>query len=253
VYAPYFIALQEYKPIPGLHDKVNAMVYDLALMPKLTVSWPFIIQVLHACRTGTLHWRKAEESLRIVERMLVRRALVGWEPTGLHKVFKGLWQATQGEPRQVVKKIQTTTIKAPSDEQLRHELLESAVDTRKMIHYVLWEYERAMRDQAGSDSMPKLEATLEHILPQEHATHWCSISKEEHKQVVGRLGNLVLVSGHLNKSLQNSGWDDKRKRYHESDWHTTRKVGTLRQWTGKAINRRTAEMTEWMLGRWPSL
>jgi Protein of unknown function DUF262 len=167
VYAPYYIALQEYEPIPGLHDRVNAVLSDLALMPKLTVSWPFIIQVLHGCRTGVLHWRKAEESLRVVERMLVRRALVGWEPTGLHKVFKRMWQETDGEPKRVLENIQTTTIKAPHDDHLRHELQQSAVDTRKMTHYILWQYERAVRDEEGSDSIPELDATLEHILPQE--------------------------------------------------------------------------------------
>jgi hypothetical protein len=254
VYAPYFIALQEYKSIPKIHHKVNEVVCDLAKMPKLTVTWPFIMQVLHACATGDLPWQKAEASLRVVESMLVRRALVGWEPTGLHSVFKGLWQAVGGEPKQVREKIQTTTIKTPSDEDLRRELKHGAVDTRKMTLCVLWQYERFQREQERSDPMPELDATVEHIMPQAREPHWETvISSKEHKQVVGRLGNLVLVSGRLNKSLQNKGWGDKRKRYRTSDWLTTRKLEALRQWNTKTIDRRTEELTEWVLRRWPAL
>jgi len=47
---------------------------------------------------------------------------VGREPTGLHTVFKGLWQATEGEPKRVQEQIQTSTIKTPPDDELRREL-----------------------------------------------------------------------------------------------------------------------------------
>jgi hypothetical protein len=251
----YFARLNQYQAIEGLSAKVNLALRDLAEMPKLSVSWPFMMQVLHAAHVGSLGPRDAERSLRTVESMLVRRGLMGWEPTGLHAVFKRLWNDTLGDPSKVTARVQTGTIKSPTDEELTAALGRGAVDRRKMLNYVLKQYERALRVREGTDeALPLGSAWIEHVLPQSHETHWRdTFTSEQHKQYVGLIGNLSLLTGKQNQKLQNQAWGSKRDRYATSDWLTTRELSAVREWDMRAIKQRTEQLTRWVLGRWPAL
>src|ERR1051325_6412178 len=171
-YAPYFAALTTYHPLPRLHARLNRVLRDFAEMPKLSVSWPFIMQVLRAAHTSTLDWRSAEKSLRVVESMLVRRALFGWEPTGLHAIFKDLWNQTRGDRKKVASRVQTSTIKTPTDVDLIKELQTSHVDRRKILPYVLKQLERERRDEEGTEeAFPTGRITIEHVAPISYENH----------------------------------------------------------------------------------
>lgn len=255
-YAPYFASLTKFQPIANLHVQLNRIVRDFAEMPKLSVSWPFIMNVLRAAHTGRLDWRSASRSLRVVESMLVRRALFGWEPTGLHAIFKDLWHQTAGDPKKVAVRVQTSTIKTPTDKELMKELSVVAVDKRKILPYVLRQLERELREEEGTDeSLPVGTITIEHIAPQSYEPHWDNVFRtaDEHADVVGLIGNLALLSGKHNEKIANQDWTQKRKRFANSDWVMSRRLAAKKTWDRRAIRLRTSVLSAWIVKRWPSL
>jgi hypothetical protein len=255
-YALYFAALSMYQQIEHLHPRLNLVLRDFSEMPKLSVSWPFIMQVLRSAHTRNLDWKSAEKSLRVVESMLVRRALVGWEPTGLHKIFKNLWHQTLGDPKKVAARVQTTTIKTPSDGELLKELRAVPVDRRKILPYILKRLELRRRDEEGTtESLPAGSITIEHIAPLAYQQHWSSVfnSTDAHGEAVGLIGNLTLLAGRHNERIANQGWSEKRERFARSDWLISRDVAKERRWDARTIKRRTEELARWILRRWPAL
>jgi hypothetical protein len=255
-YAPYFASLTKYQPVDGLHAQLNRVVRDFAEMPKLSVSWPFIMHILRAAHTGRLDWRSAERSLRVVESMLVRRALFGWEPTGLHAIFKDLWHQTGGDPKKVAARVQTSTIKTPTDKELLKELRGTRVDKRKILPYVLKQLERERREEEGTDeSFPAGTITVEHVAPLSYESYWESAfpTQDDHSDVVGLLGNLTLLTGKHNQRIANQSWDHKRARFANSDWMISRDLAAKRRWDGRAIKQRTDVLSGWVVKRWPPL
>lgn len=71
--------------------EIAKWVERLARMQAPRTIHAFLIQLLRAQRLGGLSPSDTVESLRIVESLLVRVAFSGREPTGLHAVFKSLW------------------------------------------------------------------------------------------------------------------------------------------------------------------
>lgn len=193
-YAPYYISLVEYQKFPSLTSELNAQVERFSRMPRTTVTWPFLIETLRAAADKRLAAATALRALQIVESFLVRRSLVGIEPTGLHAVFKTLWEKTKGDASEVLDKIVTRTIQVPDNSEIRDMLDTEPVDTRVILRYVLQEFERHYTHKNKYDLTPTV-ATVEHLVPQNLTNDWRKIFTEsDHKRLVGQIGNLVALS-----------------------------------------------------------
>jgi len=252
-YAPYYISLEKFEENKSLSADLNAQVERFSRMPRTTVTWPFLIETLRAAAEKQLDVSTASRALRIVEAFLVRRSLMGVEPTGLHAVFKTLWEKTNGEPAAVLKKIVTRTIQVPEDGKIRASLSTEPVDTRVILKYIFQEYERDFTSTHKYDLAPTV-ATVEHIAPQNLSVEWAKVfSETEHKRLVGLIGNLAALSEKQNKSLQDESWAEKRKRFKGSDFKTTQALAEKNQWNARTIWARTQELTEWIISRWPPL
>jgi hypothetical protein len=252
-YAPFYIRLTEYEKHPSLPPELNAQLERFSRMPRTTVTWPFLIETLRAAAEKRLQASKASQVLQIVESFLVRRSLMGVEPTGLHAVFKTLWDKTNGEVDAVLEKIVTRTIQVPDDGEIRHALSTEPVDTRVVLRYVFQEYERDFTTTHKYDLAPTV-ATIEHVAPQHLSADWAKeFSESEHKRLVGLIGNLAALSEAQNKSLQDEPWGEKRKRFKGSDFKTTQALAAKSQWGPEAILDRTRDLTKWIISRWPPL
>jgi len=253
-YSPFFAALTEYTEPPTVSKAVNAQVERFSRMPRTRVTWPFIIQALRAVEQRLLDETHALRSLRIVESFLVRRALVGREPTGLHAVFKTLWDKTKGVPDEVRKSIVTRTILSPGDEELRAFLKKERSDSRVILNFVLAEYERAIIKANKYDPPPHTVATIEHVLPQNLTEEWAkTFTQNEHEKFVGLLGNLVPLSETQNKSVKDQPWEQKSKRFIGSNFKTTQEIAPSANWSAAQINKRTDKLISWMTETWPEL
>jgi hypothetical protein len=253
-YSPYYWALTEFKRHRELSRELNGQIERYSRMPRTTVTWPFLIETLRAAAEERLDLQDALKSLRIVESFLVRRALLGIEPTGLHAVFKSLWEKTRGKPLAVLEKVVTRTIQCPSDMELRKALMSEPVDTRVILKYVLEEYERDFVKANKFDPIPAVALTIEHILPQNLTKLWKrQFSTQEHRKLNGMLGNLTPLSEGQNKSLRDQVWSEKRKRFKGSNFKSTQDLANKLDWTPKVIRARTRVLADWVIDTWPSL
>jgi hypothetical protein len=253
-YSDFHCALCDFAPIDGVSQKVNDAVECLSRMPKTNVTWPFIFELLHASRKGELSPKDAERSLRIVESFLVRRALCGFEPTGLHTVFRSLWKKTGGKPASLQKSIITRTIECPSDDEIQKTLMAEPIDTRRVRWFIFSEWERAETIRLRGDGQLNLPVTIEHVMPRNHTKEWQKLVKPaDHQRYLGLIGNLAALSERQNKGLKDSPWEAKSERYKDSTFLTTRRLAGYKRWTTEVIEERTAKMTEWVVKRWPEI
>jgi hypothetical protein len=253
-HSPYFASLVEFTKNSELSEPLNSQVERFSRMPRTTVTWPFLIETLRAAADGRLDEDSATRSLRIVESFLVRRALLGIEPTGLHAVFKSLWDRSKGDPEEVLVKIVTRTIQSPEDDEVLKSLDVERVDTRVVLRFVLEEYERDFVHKKKYDLATETVTTIEHVMPRNLTETWQEVAtSEEHAEVFGLLGNMAALSEQQNKSLQDQPWNEKRKRFRGSNFKTTQDIAKQLQWTPEHIVQRTASMAAWIVGRWPEL
>ena len=241
-----------YSATPEISDRVER----LARMKAPRVMYAFLMQLLHAQRCCGLSSAAAVDCMNIVESFLVRRAFSGREPTGLHAVFKSLWEKNQGKPATLVSDLQTRTIDFPCDDQLRNDILTKPFYDRRLDGYVLSELEIASH-RTNPLSRQQLDAiTVDHLAPQSLKGDWAKQfpeDAEERKHMLDMLGNLVPLSQADNSTKGAADWDEARSRLrNETIYRTARAVlDNHHEWGPKQILERTADLAESAILRWP--
>ncbi|MGY2236394.1 DUF262 domain-containing protein [Pseudomonas gingeri] len=253
VYADIYCALVKYMPIRGISKEVGERIHRFSLMPKTTVTWPYVMELLSACREGTASRNNTLQCLSIVEAFLVRRAVVGLEPTGLHSVFKGLWGKVGADPKKLKEKIVTGTTRCPSDQQIRDALKNGDMYSRKITKYLLIQSELHYNKENGYDNATD-DFTVEHVLPQSLNAKWAvSFTKEEHKALLHTIGNLVPLTEGQNGRIKDQDWASKKTHIRGSNWKITQRVALARNWDKAQIQRRAKQFSDWALQEWPDV
>jgi hypothetical protein len=142
--------------------------------------------------------------------------------------------------------------------------------------YFLYEYELYLAELNGSRRLAgswqqfvksaNNRVTIEHIYPQTPTdsywtTHFKDISEEDMMFYQGSIGNLLLLSQSINSSLQNDGFDAKKKRKEDENGNVLRlgyengsysevEVSKLSDWTPEAIEERGMSLMRFMAERW---
>ena len=212
-------------------------------------TYPFLMRVSHAVRNESLQEIPALKILHLVESFLARRALCSIEPTGLHAVFKRLWEdsgdvVTADTVKAAMKKHKT--VKWPSDVII-------AVETQPMYKsaicaFVVLEYDRSL----GGDSVG-VDPWIEHVLPEGWtAKQWPDVAKDEHLELKDVLGNLIPLTSEMNKTLSNSAYAKKRPVYMaDSAFKSARLLGEeYESWSSDEIRARSALIAGWSVLRW---
>lgn len=112
------------------------------------------------------------------------------------------------------------------------------------------------------------DLTIEHVMPQAWQTHW-PLSSElrsdpvaEQKAVVRRtkmlnsLGNLTLITGSFNSSLQNAAWQSKRPElllYSKLNLTQYFHGDAAKEWNEDAISIRTDRLFKQLCSIWPDV
>jgi hypothetical protein len=232
---------------------VSARVERLVRMQRPSVIYAFMMKLLHELHAGTIDEATACDVLDAQESFLVRRAIVGYEPTGLHTLFKGLWhELTPPSAEAFVASVKRrSTIQWPTDKAVREAVCDRPLANSKVIRFLMQEYDASLPgDTVHSDLQ------IEHILPQsfDAAGPWGAVfTKEQHAQTKDTWANLVPLSQSLNASLQDVGYARRRDRYsRESMFLTPRAVASAyEQWTPKTLAHRADALATWTLERWP--
>ena len=249
-YTDGFLAIVVGENMATMPASVATRLQRLSEMPRTRAIWSFVMSLLVAVREGTLDDKSATDTLDIVESFLVRRALVGREATGLHAVFRPLWNATFGKPSRVRAKLRSGGVRCPDDDELKDFLVAEAVDGRQIVRYVLTQRERDIATRKGFDP-PSVVQTIEHVLPRNLNEAWQEhFTESEHRHCVGLIGNLLPLSERQNKSIQDQDWRAKRQRLKGSAFSSARDAAKRSTWTSKEIDAATGEMAEWIIKRW---
>ena len=90
VFQDAFLDLSRGSNLKHLSPTAAASVLRLSkVIPSST--FPFLMQLLNAISDGSVSETDGVDTIELIESFLVRRAISGHEPTGLHAVFKRLW------------------------------------------------------------------------------------------------------------------------------------------------------------------
>lgn len=136
---------------------------------------------------------------------------------------------------------------------------------RRGHKYFLYEYELDKVKMASDvkqfeafSAAGKRERTTEHILPQHpdwDSGDWSAFTPDQHAELVGSIGNLILTDDNLVYS--NHSFAVKRgvqgqdgPCYRNASLAQEREVGLEDDWTPETIERRRTALVEWALRRW---
>lgn len=255
-FVPAFLSLTTGASYPRLPKDVEEIANRLYRMKLPSVVLPFPMHILRATASGDIDPKNAREALEIVESFLVRRALVGIEPTGLHAIFKVLWGKTsQGIPSKVRENITSTTTKFPNDGELRQGIEGEALKQRRLCHYILEERELDLRGRGDDLSPEQLQGfEVDHIAPQSLKGDWAPLfASPDAEALLDTWGNLVPLSKKANTTKNARSWEDARKFLRlDTIYKSTRMIYEDHDhWDADTIVARNRELADWAITRWP--
>lgn len=246
-----FVAIDQSGHHPGSAEISKCLDRFVRLRRPSSV-YPFVMSLLKSHSDSKISESSVVQLLNALESFLIRRAIVGLEPTGLHALFKGLWfqmkKHTVAEfKRQIASR---PTIQWPSDLDVKNAILKRSLAGANICSYLLVEYDRGLK---GDN--PSSVSTVEHILPQtyDEESEWAEVfSKEQHKHMKDLLANVVPLSSPLNSSLQDVAYSVKKVRYQKESMFTTPRDLASRwvKWTPKSIEQRSIVLADWAVSRW---
>lgn len=253
VYEDIYSALIDYRPIQGMHKDINEMIRRFSFMPKTTVTWPYILQLLNAVRDRKASKKQVIDCLSVVESFLVRRAIVGLEPTGLHAVFKGLWSKAGSDIAKLKEYIVTATIKFPTDIMVKEALKHENMYKRQITKYILIQREILFNEKKGYDNAIE-NFSAEHVMPKNRVGQWAKdFTPSKHREYLNSIGNLVPLTKKQNSKFKDLDWNKKKVQFKGSNWKLTQKLSDLKKWDEAQIKRQTKEISNWMLTEWPKI
>lgn len=216
-------------------------------------TYPFLMQLSRAVKENEISKKDSEDTLSVIESFLIRRAVSGHEPTGLHAVFKRLWVDCDGKPNGALisKEIKKhKTVVWPNDDAFREAIIHRPLYGVGICNYVLLQYDRSL----GGDQ-PSNIPWVEHVLPDKPSKEWFDVfTKEQQSQMKGLLANLIPLSQEMNINVSNKPYGKKRERYRKDSMFKSARTLAEKyaDWTPETIEKRGKLLASWALKRWPS-
>src|SRR5262249_52489220 len=143
---------------------------------------PFLMQLSKAASVQLISEDAGEQILAIIESFLVRRAICGHEPTGLHAVFKKLWTDCGAEfigNRVTAEIAKHKTVVWPNAEEFKNAIQNRALYGSGITPYFIIEYDRSLKGD-----LPKKAPWIEHVLPTSPDDGWWKyFTKEQHEEM----------------------------------------------------------------------
>jgi len=244
--------LKDGTSLPGAHGEYAEAMSALSRMRAPSVVFPYIFSLHSAVLASEVDGKTAAKIVRTIESFLFRRALSGMEPTGLHAVFKGLWNVAGAVEADVRKSLETKTIKFPNDAEFDISIRTAPMYSRKIRNFAMLELERSFTKGDVLSSFP--EMTADHLLPQTAKDAWReNFTQNDIDQWRDTWANLVPLSGKANSEKGSRSWSEARKLLRtETVFSTTKRVlDRYEDWTPSSLAERAGELSAWAIVRWP--
>ncbi len=215
-------------------------------------TYPFLMRISNAAKGHAISEKDSVSVLQAIESFLVRRAVCGHEPTGLHAVFKRLWNDCEGaiNAERVAAEIRKhKTVVWPSDEDVKGAVMKRPIAGSSITNYLLQEWNHSL----GGD-IPSKEPWIEHVLPVKATGEWLvAFTPEQRSSMTDLFANLLPLSDELNRVVSNGPYDSKRSKYvADSGFKAARQFGLdYGEWTPERLEARGAVLASWVLEYWP--
>ena len=256
-FVPAFLAVAgkpmtaQVAPVDRLSKPLRDQSDRLRAMPVPSSVFPFATMVIKSASDGQLAESDAQQTLKLIETFLVRRAFNGLEPTGLHALFRTAWEKTKGKAATLDSEIAARkTIAFPDDVDFAHDIQERSIYKMKLTPYILRTYESKLR----GDAVPlSFDLTIDHVMPQNLGTGWPGVSKDDHERVKHTWANLVPLTRLINSAKGNLPWTViKAGLQRESIWKTPRVLAAhYAGWDIADLEDRRDKLVMWALKEWP--
>jgi len=215
-------------------------------------TYPFLMRLSNGIKDGVVSAEDGVGVLHVVESFLVRRAVCGHEPTGLHAVFKRLWNDCGGVPNALsvsgaIRKHKTVVW--PDDRSVVESVNMRPLYGSSITRHLLLEWNRSL----GGDQ-PNDLPWIEHVLPVSPSSEWLGIfTEDQHLEMKDLLANLLPLSHEMNQSLGNRPYAEKKGAYAEDSGYKAarRFAADVSEWTPDALRARSAMLGRWILEHWP--
>ena len=236
------------------HKEIVFQFKKLRDLGQLRSLYPFLMVLSRELRDENLEKSEALNTLKVLESFLVRRAVVGHSPTGLHAAFKNLWKEQKNSSDktldQRVSKLlkKQATVEWPNDAAFREAILTEPRYGASVTKYFLWEWDRSR----GGDQA-EVGKTLEHILPQTISKEWeIDWPEDEYKRSLHLIGNLTPLTIEMQPQTSNKPWPVKRAKFSEDSlYKSTREIGEkYDHWTPKDVADRSSDIANWAVNHW---
>jgi Protein of unknown function (DUF1524) len=231
--------------------KLPGQVRRLWLLGAPTSTYPFVMRLSYELSVEKVSEEDGLGVLEALECFLVRRAVCGIEPTGLHTVFKRLWAACEGQinKRKLFHELGSyQTVAWPDDGEFKSAIISRSLYQAKIARFVLLELDRAQGGDVPSD-----QPWIEHVLPQTPDASWREVfSEKDRKELADTLANLIPLSEQMNSSLGNRAYTIKRARYREDAMYKSARAFAEQfdEWNPMELRTRARELAEWAVDRW---
>jgi hypothetical protein len=213
---------------------------------------PFLMQLTKAMADGTVAHSIGTEILARIEAFLIRRALCGIEPTGLHAVFRRLWEDTKADRNAdaVSARIKDkSTVTWPDDEFVARSVRTRSLYGSSVAPFVIRQYDEGL----GGD-VPQNVPWIEHVLPRNPDPSWDDkFDKDQRQKLTNVWANLIPLSSAMNGDLANKGYSIKRPVYETDAMFKSARAFAkcYSDWTPEHLQARSEELVQWALKRWP--
>jgi hypothetical protein len=185
----------------------------------------------------------------------VRLFIAGTQGSGATESLYGI--AAQGITDKSIKSLSELTkhiSKAiPTDDKFRNDFAEASVGKAHLARYYLRSLERQFKNEAEPYFIPNDKPVInrEHIMPENPSTDWGGVPEEIRDTYTSRLGNQVLLRASVNSTLGNQGWNVKKPKLLEAEFHFTKMAGEYENWGKEEIEGRQKRMAEYAAATWP--
>ncbi|WP_401730607.1 DUF262 domain-containing protein [Stenotrophomonas muris] len=238
--------------LPGAEGSYKEAMEALSRMRPPSVVFPYFFSLHLAVIAKEVPLENATRIVAMIESFLFRRAMFGLEPTGLHAVFKVLWNNAGADPGQVRASLETKTIKFPTDAEFEEAVRTAPMYSRKVRNYGMLELERRYTRGDLLSTFPPM--TADHILPQSAKESWRDhFTQAEMDRWKDTWANLVPLSGKANAEKGTRSWTETQKMLRlETIFSTTKHVlDKYDVWNASSLQQRSNELVDWALKRWP--
>ena len=246
----------------GHPEDLTAKFQRLRDLGQPTTTYPFLMRLSYEFRHNRENLEDVIETIDVLESFLVRRSVCGYEPSGLHAVFKRLWhdqydlisdEKSSTLAQRVEKVIRGhKTVTWPIASEFSEKLKTRPMYGSGITRFLLLDYDFDLDSESPTDQ----ELTVEHILPQSMGTKKCwrdNFDKDKHEELKDVLGNLTLLTMEVNSSadVSNSCFDVKKKAYSsKAMMGITREVAKSTNWTEVDIQKRSNKIAKWACKKW---